>query len=320
MSDDAQDALDLAAINVGGHGGTEGAEDATQNDQSQGVADSGHLTTFGSVDVSNLQEETVQALSGLDPETRAAFEAIINKEATELRRVSNKKMMEAADIRKQAEAVMSRAQYADMIDQLMKNGAQAPGQAEAPTTVPLTEIDYDSPDAEDKMAARLAEKLGIKTMFDDLKEMMNQSVNQNPQIKKQALMDAAGNYWASLESNGTALTLEQRQVVAKIWDSHNPDPLAVDPSNLPRQLQPIVDAVLMAGKSFGTQNTTEVRKPSVANPLPPSGTSSSSTQRMPVWQREGRKPHNPMEVLRDSSDGTTLEQLEKALADEMGKR
>ena len=129
MSDEAQDAMDLAAIEIAGvPGGTEGAEDAAGEDVNGGVQHTGPRM-FGSVDVSNLPEETVQVLAGLEPDVASVIESIISKEAKELRSVSNKKMMDAAEIRKQAEAVMARAQYADAIDQLMKNGGAIPGQA-----------------------------------------------------------------------------------------------------------------------------------------------------------------------------------------------
>jgi hypothetical protein len=118
-----------------------------------------------------------------------------------------------------------------------------------------------------------------------------------------------------LETQGTALTQEQRQIVATIWDKNNPDPMSVNPADLPAQMQPIVDAVLAASRS--TPPVAEARNPSVANPLPPSGSSAASARRTPVWEREKRKPTNT-EVLRDSSDGVSLEDLEKALARDLG--
>ena len=317
MSDEAQDALELSSIEAEVQAGTEGAEDAMQNEGDEGQGAGALLKTFGSIDVSNLQENTVQVLSGLDPETRAAVEQVLAYEAKGLRSMSHAKAREAAEAKKQAEAVIGRAQYADAIDQLMKNGAMNAPQAEAKSgTTPLTEIDYDAPDYEDQFAARMIEKMGIQKMMQELRDQVSQSVNQNPHIKRQTLVETVRGYWSSLETQGTALSDEQRQIVAKIWDKNHPDPLAVNPSDLPGQLQPIVDAVLLASR--GLSNQTEGRRASVANPLPTSGTSAATTRKTPVWEREKRKP-TPSEVLRDSSDGISLEQLEKALAAQMGK-
>lgn len=313
MSETNQDPTpDLFTGEGGGSKGVPGAETAGSSEGAIAA-----LEKYAGIDVSDWDDERRAALSSLPEGTEDYVKALLDKQHGHITGIADSKFKQAKEMLRQAEELKHAAAFGNQIAQnpeMLKGLVGGNATAQPQETVPLEQIDFNEPNAEDLLVARLGHRLGLENIKADVLKEAKTSITSMPEIKAMQLKAAVAKTWSELEASGVNVN---RQQVADAYvnssRSAGLDPYDVTPQELQRNLSRY--AHVLANMNNGSPPAPSAPPANQAT-TPPSSTS-APTKGQKIWERENR-PMTDDEVWEHAGD-ISPEEMEAALRQARGR-
>lgn len=258
----------------------------------------------GGVDLTFLNQEKRDALSALPEEYLGVVAEVIRAEQNEIRGNADRKLQEAAKLRKDAEFGRSILENKVLLQRVYGLEEKVEPEPQA-KDYPLHEMPLDTPEDRHRFVEAVKDMMGVQAQPDP-REM----INQVPEIQMMRLKTAATATRNQLASEGMKLSDAQWRTVTNAWTSAQSNPLAVDPGTLSQNLRSLA-GILLSDQTVTSPNP---GRPSAPSPSP--GFTATTKPKTP-WERENRAMTD--QEIFEHGGGVSGDELQRALDAELGK-